>query len=453
VHEAERRFLLLNSDNVSSVSNMVLHVGTVEKHPSNPLFVEDKPWERRFDNLYGNIVFDPDEGLYKCWYSPFIVAHSAKNMSLEERLEVPYDGHERQEMGVCYAQSADGISWDKPDLGLVNYERTKHNNLVMRSVHGAGVIRDERDSDARRLYKSIFQGLNVSFSSDGIDWSIPQKINCELAGDTHNNAIWASNLNKYVCFTRDWIKTDREIEGAESKLNHGWSRRVARIESSDYVNWSSSHTVIEGQCWEFQPYSMAVFEYAGIYMGLLAIHDQISDRVWTELAYSVDTVQWHRIEPGTPFIGCSETPLAYDYGCVYACVAPVFLEDEVRLYYGGSDWLHFGWRNGCLALATMRPDGFAGYQPNNEMEFGALTTAPIVYQGEEIKVSADVAAGGSVEIKLLDDKGDILGEGKLMRTATDCVIVNASSVVVEQMRIEFKVRSAIIFSFVLGTKH
>ena len=449
MEDAEQRFLLLNSNNISSVTNMALHVGTVAKHPSNPLFIEDRPWEQRFDNLYGNIIFEPDQGLYKCWYSPFIVAHSAKNMSVEERLDVPYEGHEHQEMGVCYAESADGISWQKPDLGLVDYDGSKHNNLVMRSVHGAGVVKDDLDSDSRRRYKSIFQGLSVSFSPDGIDWSSPQKINCELNGDTHNNVIWVANLNKYVCFTRDWTKTDRKIEGAESKVNHSWSRKVARIESKDFAHWSSSQTVIEGESWELQPYSMTVFEYAGIYLGLLAIHDQVADRVWTELAYSVDTLQWHRIDAGRAFIGCSETPLDYDYGCVYACIAPVFLEHEVRLYYGGSDWLHFGWRNGCLALATMRPDGFAGYQPNNVKEVGVLTTAPIMYQGEEIKITADIAPGGSVEIKLLDIKGDSVGEGKLMRTSTDAVLIKSSAVVASQMRIEFRVRSATIFSFVL----
>ena len=115
---AQRRFLLLDSAIVSKTSNMALKVGEVTKHPANPLFGEDHSWERRFDNLYGNISFDREKGWYKCWYSPFIVAHSAQGMSLSKRLEVPFDAHEDQEMGVCYAQSRDGVNWEKPDLGL-----------------------------------------------------------------------------------------------------------------------------------------------------------------------------------------------------------------------------------------------------------------------------------------------------------------------------------------------
>ena len=449
MHKAERRFLLLNRANVASVTNMTLQVGSVTKHPANPLFSEDQSWEQRIDNLYGNIVFDPEQGLYRCWYSPFIVAHSAQGMTLQQRLESTFEAHEHQEMGVCYAQSRDGIRWEKPVLGRVEYAGSKLNNLVMRKVHGTGVLRDDSDEDPNRLYKAIFQGLNVSFSPDGIVWSAPQKINCQLAGDTHNNAIWVPNLKKYVAYTRDWIKTDREIKGAESKNNHSWSRRVARIDSDDFMNWSEPRVVIDGDSWEQQPYSMTVFPYAGLYLGLLVIHDQVTDRAWTELAYSEDTVAWHRIDPGNALVGCSDTELAYDYGCAYVCAGPVVLEDEVRLYYGGSDWLHFGWRNGCLALATLRPDGFAGYCQVDNQQAGKLTTTPVVYRGEEIRITADVALGGSIAITILDGNDDVIAEQTVASSITDAVVMPAASCSVRDMRIEFTAHSAQLFSFSL----
>ena len=449
---AQRRFLLLDSAIVSKTSNMALKVGEVTKHPANPLFGEDHSWERRFDNLYGNISFDREKGWYKCWYSPFIVAHSAQGMSLSKRLEVPFDAHEDQEMGVCYAQSRDGVNWEKPDLGLVEFAGSRQNNLVMRKVHGAGIFQDDNDENPDRRYKAIFQGLRVSFSSNGLEWSEPQKINCQLAGDTHNNAIWVSQLNKYVAFTRDWIKTDRVLSGAESKLNHGWCRRVARIESTDFVNWSGSEVVIDGESWEAQPYCMTVFPYAGIYLGLLVVHDQVIDRAWTELAYSEDTRVWRRIDPGNALIGCSETELDYDYGCVYACSGPVFLDDEVRLYYGGSDWLHFGWRNGCLALATLRPDGFAGYCQINTREAGRLITKLLAYRGEEIRVTADVAPEGSIIVRILDCDGEAITAQNISSSITDAVVMPASLDAANEIQIEFTVVAAKLFSFVLVSK-
>ena len=56
----------------------------------NPLFVEDEPWEQRFDNLYGNVNYDEEDRLYKCWYSPFVVDFSARGMSVAERLQKRY---------------------------------------------------------------------------------------------------------------------------------------------------------------------------------------------------------------------------------------------------------------------------------------------------------------------------------------------------------------------------
>ena len=445
----ERRYLLLDDRIVASASNLSLTVGVVAKHPANPLFIEDKPWEQRFDNLYGNVIFDTEEQLYKCWYSPFIISNRCNpGMTLEDRRATPYTGRTDMEMGICYAVSKDGLNWDKPDLNSVEYDGDTHNNLVWRGPHGAGILLDPNESDANRRYKCIFQGLYTSYSADGLNWARPEKIECDSAGDTHNNAIWVPELNKYVAFTRTWTKTDREIVGMESKVNHGWARQVARLESKDFAEWSNTEVIIEGSNWELQPYAISVFKHAGLYLGMIAIHDQVSDRVWTELAWSPDTYNWHRIDEGNALIGCSATKLDYDYGCVYPCIAPVFLDDEIRLYYGGSDWLHFDWRTGCLALASLRPDGFAGYTPNNNNSPGVLTTATIPYAGESLKVSADIAVQGSLRVRILNGQNELLAESKLNQSVIDGIVLD-TPIDTKEIRLEFTIRSTQLFSFTL----
>lgn len=57
------RYLLLDTRVVESTENATLAVGTAEKYAGNPLFEEDKPWEKRFDNLYANVMFDKEEGI------------------------------------------------------------------------------------------------------------------------------------------------------------------------------------------------------------------------------------------------------------------------------------------------------------------------------------------------------------------------------------------------------
>jgi hypothetical protein len=112
------RFLLLDKRIIEKTENVKLEVGKAEKHPANPLFGEEKDWEMRFDNLYGNVIFDEEERIYKCWYSPFIVDSSAHGMALEQRMR-DYSEPPKREMGICYATSEDGINWEKPELGLV----------------------------------------------------------------------------------------------------------------------------------------------------------------------------------------------------------------------------------------------------------------------------------------------------------------------------------------------
>ncbi|MHC4917769.1 MAG: hypothetical protein ACYTGB_20020, partial [Planctomycetota bacterium] len=166
---ARSKYLLLDSRIIEKKENARLAVGTVKKHPANPLFKEDKPWEPRFDNLYSNIFYDKEDKLYKCWYSPFIVDKASSQTSREERLKTRYRPRGR-EMGICYAVSRDGLKWDKPELGLVEFEGSKANNLVMRGPHGAGVFKDLRDPDPERRYKAFYKGMAVRFSPDGLRW-------------------------------------------------------------------------------------------------------------------------------------------------------------------------------------------------------------------------------------------------------------------------------------------
>jgi len=441
----EGRFLLLDDRIIDEVENARLAVGTVEKYPGNPLFVEDMPWEKRFDNFYGNVIFDEEEGLYKCWYNPFIVDYSSQGMTLEQRQNTEYAAPPDREMAICYATSVDGINWEKPALGLVEYEGSKQNNIVWRGPHGAGVFKDPYDPDPARRYKIIFlrryrttiQGLYASFSEDGIHWepAVPiEGIHIEgvdVKGDTHNNAFWAPTLGKYVGITRGW-------EGDE--------REVVRVESADFLNWSGGEVILKGDR-DLQTYSMPVFFYGGVYLGLVSIYDLKTGRVQTELAWSPDTEQWKRIDAGTPLIPCSETKLDYDYGCVYGCANPVILEDEIRLYYGGSDWLHSSWRCGSFNLATLRPDGFAGYVQILSDRPAVITTSLIPCSGETIRINADVEEGGSMKISILDDRGNVLSEKWISETMINGELGLDEEIEADSIRLKFEFNNAKVYSF------
>ena len=82
-----------------------------------------------------------------------------------------------------------------------------------------------------------------------------------------------------------------------------------------------------------------------------------------------------RVCPGTPPIPEDGDEGDHDWGCVFPAASPVFLDNEIRLYYRGRDGLHTSWQNGSLSLATLRPDGFAGYRATAP---ALVTTTPRV---------------------------------------------------------------------------
>ena len=450
------KFLLLDNRIIEKTVNVKLEVGKVVKHPNNPLFVEEKEWEMRFDNLYGNVIFDKDEEIYKLWYSPFIVDSKIVTRKIEtitsEYLPPPI-----REMGICYASSKDGINWEKPDLGLERYNGNKNNNIVWRKPHGAGIFKDYSEKNPEKLYKVIYKhnqewnwglgngnegnSLAVSFSADGLNWS--DKINImDLPGDTHNNANWIPKLNKYVAMTRDWVKSD----GKEWR-----ERAVVRIESDDFINWENPKVVLKGENFNLQTYAMPYFFYEGVYLGLVAVHDQKSDRVWTELAWSPDTIDWTRIDIGNPLIPNSEKKLDYDYGCIYACAVPVIKKDKIEIFYGSSDYLHNGWRNGSFSLATLRKDGFAGYVQKNINKKGRIYTTLMNYKKGPIKLTADVEQGGFINVVVLDKSGYQISKAKEINKTIDSAVLEFDNEINEEnIKLIIEIEKAKPYSIVIN---
>jgi hypothetical protein len=82
---------------------------------------------------------------------------------------------------VCLATSRDGLTWHKPDLGLVEYKGGRRNNLVdlhQGNVHvqSCVVFHDPDDPEPARRFKMVYQTriydwrFAVAFSADGISW-------------------------------------------------------------------------------------------------------------------------------------------------------------------------------------------------------------------------------------------------------------------------------------------
>ena len=436
---ARKRYLLLDSRLIDRTRNARLAVGTVTKHPANPLFGQDLPWEQTMHHMYANVVFDNSDKLYKIWYFTTI-SGPPKQADWGRHVTPGRLAPEESRQGnfaTLYAVSRDGIRWKKPALDVYRY-KGQPTNIVVWGTHGTGVFKDPNAIDPQRRFKRIagrhpHGNLDAAFSADGIRWGKRFPI-AKARGDTHNNALWAPELKKYVAFTRAYPPPG--------------IRTVLRMESSDFVKWSTPVEVLRGPI-QAQTYSMPVFRYADVYLGLVAIFHtsgRLHGRVTTELAWSPDTKNWRRIDEGTPLVPLSRTVGDTNWGCIYAASGPIVRKDEIRIYYSGQKKTH-DWNDGWLCLATLRPDGWAGYVPENDTVPGVLVTKPILCNGKTLRLTADIHDGGSVHVAVLDKTGRPLGKGSTLASdATQGVAANVAAFRGKRICVRLEIRKAQVYS-------
>ncbi len=108
-------YLLLDNRVVARAENAVLRIGPVRKHPANPLFrTAEFPFEEYNDNLYPNVLYDGQEGVYKCWYFSVLEGwgHNYRNGL------APQDAIGSGTLKINDAVSKDGLEWTKPEMNI-----------------------------------------------------------------------------------------------------------------------------------------------------------------------------------------------------------------------------------------------------------------------------------------------------------------------------------------------
>src|SRR4051794_9417914 len=127
----------------------------------------------------------------------------------DDRFRMYYRGFARDdaEQVACYAESADGIRWTKPEFGLFASGHSSRNNIVWKGppskgAHNFTPFKDPRPGiPADERYKALGGTPPRAFASgDGIHWrSLDEKpVLTRGAFDSQNLAFWDPNRQRYA---------------------------------------------------------------------------------------------------------------------------------------------------------------------------------------------------------------------------------------------------------------
>jgi len=192
-------------------------------------FTCDRPWE---GNWSGSPTMFQDGDIYRMYYRG----------STWPGVSVPYQFY------LCYAESVDGISWTRPNLGLVEFDGSTENNILLRKNGAFEPFKDTNpDCPADQRYKALTANgtLYAWASPDGLRWSPMREEPVITLGkfDSQNVSFWDEVRQQYVVFYRAMRGPHDELtdEGPQLGLDeHGPARDVMTCTSTDFLTWTEA---------------------------------------------------------------------------------------------------------------------------------------------------------------------------------------------------------------------
>ena len=388
----------------------------------------DRPWEHHL-HFQTTVIDEGDRA--RMWYTSSVMG--AGNLKSLGRFG--------------YAESVDGRTWHKPDLGLVALNGRTDNNLIPPKPKRANVFLDPTAPPEHR-YKTF--GLNLEpeigaigygtfGSSDGLTF---RELGCNglrRAGDTQNMAFWDARLRRYVAYFRGFsVREDGSLR-----------RAVARWETDDLNSrdgWDLDDELNDRQivtqltiviaCDDDDPddmdiYTPSVVRYPGaedVYLATLSMYhhftpDEMDDvdpprndgLMDVQLAVSRDGVTWSRPDR-RPYVGVDASGPASRM--IYSAQGLVMRGDRVLQYHTAYDQSHGHKRDnnpgGQIRWTEQRLDGFVSVDA--AYAGGELLTKSFTFDGDRLELNIDASASGEARVEIQDAEGHPLEGHRL----SDC---------------------------------
>ena len=442
----DRKFIA-DSQNIAVVMNRPVKAGKV--------LSPDQPWEAFRLTTYFTVV--QDGAICRMYYSCFS----------KDQWHTPNSWQEHAYL--CYAESKDGIHWEKPDLGIVEFDGSKKNNIILPSVVDGTVFIDPVAPPERR-YKLLSTvgphagGLRVSYSSDGIHFTLGKPVN-SWGPDSQQNVFWDRRLKKYTAFLRKNTSLGRAVGRLEmDDIESSWPGELSVVfirDEHDPADVDFYTNACVQYPWADDAYFMfpAAYHHFPPQMG----NDGLLD---SSAAVSRDGIKWIRPDRG-PYVPLGEGD-AWDGKLLMMGVGMVRMGDSIYQYYNGVSLSHGGTRRkpeelrkklvgwGDIGCVIQRLDGF--YSADAAYTGGWLVTPPIVFEGSRLMLNVNTSAAGSAYVAITDARGKPLSGfavadcDKIMTNDTDHVVSwkgnsDVSALAGKPIRLRFEMRSTKLFGF------
>ncbi|MBW3599681.1 MAG: hypothetical protein KY475_20725 [Planctomycetes bacterium] len=450
-HDNPDLHLFVDDEEIARSEGLLRIVNRPQKH-AEPVLVADKPWEGERAQAWGSVILEPD-GLLRLWYFAF---------NTERRKD------ELDRGGYCYAESRDGIHWEKLNLGVVEFRGSKENNLfytcapdgknlvdeelarrglglpaldetgkqigVLNNLDGLTVVRDDDEPDPQKRYKLIANMQDHRMWAPSYPDHYPnvtaEQVRQAYAVfgqymDTSPDGIhWTRKPRRILSAVGDYMMVTRDHRNRRWWLNEraagGRGRNAALRTSQDLIHWSEQKIVFNneedsqfGKLFEWHG-GMTPFNYGNLNLGFLEKWPNAGFGATCELISNrdADPWKWQRVAPGTPFLDIGPEG-AFDRTLIYPTRnAPIRIGEKLCIFYTGGG-AKTDPKQGIpmsIGLATIGLDRFAGMA---SWRFaggtpGLLVTKPLEIQKPRLEINAEFFEHTPIHVALSAPDGAIL---------------------------------------------
>ncbi len=418
----------------------------------------DQPWEGQVSG-YVTIIHDGER--YRMYYRGRPLTGYGDTDPLAKEV-------------TCYAESPDGITFNRPKLGLVSLAGSSDNNVILADAghvtHNFAPFLDNRPGvPPSERFKAVGgssqSGLIAYVSADGIRFRKLQDDPIITGGafDSQNNVLWSDHEQCYVCFFRTFKNGVR------------W---ITRTTSPDFLHWAPAVDMTFGDAPNEHLYTnqtVAYFRAPHLYVGTAARfwpgRRSLTDEQVAALKLE-DRANYGglKLETSDAVLLTSRGGNSYDR---------TFLESLVRPGTDLKNWTartnypargivptgptemsiyvqrHYGQPTHYLERLTLRTDGLAavhaGYEP------GEVVTKPITFDGQQLTLNLSTSAAGGVSVEIQDAAGqpipgftlaecNELNTDDLARVVTWNNRSDVSSLAGKPIRLRFRLKDADLFA-------